>query len=556
MTAGLGYGLGLRRQHYEDILRERPRVDWFEILTENYLVDGGKPLHYLERIRADYPLAMHGVALSIGGVDPLDSDYLRRVARLAERIEPAWISDHLCWTGIDGINSHDLLPLPFTEEALAHVADRVRAAQDFLGRQLLLENVSSYLRYAHSTIPEWQFLAELAQRADCLLLVDVNNIHVNAINHGFDALDYMRGLPVARVRQLHVAGHLDCGTHLIDTHDRPVSDIVWSLLGAALRRFGPVPVCIERDADVPPLAELLGELETARAIGARALAEVSPQDDCARRHEPDVSIAGLPLRDSLSAVQACVLERGVAPPWVVESATLARDPRIAIYAHAYRARLVEALGHDFGALRQWLGDDSFAELVGAYVGTYPSRRRTLRDVGRELPAFLHAVEPYRQQVALVELARFEWALCDAFDAADAPCLARDDLAALAAAEWPLLRLHFHPSLQCLPLTGNTPARWCALNAGETPPVFVAAERDTVWLVWRHELKLLFRPLDEFERAAFEAFRGGAPFAAVCEQLADLEPAERVPPLLAGLLQRWLEEGLIAARAMVENPTKI
>lgn len=556
MTASLGYGLGLRRQHYEDILRERPRVDWFEILTENYLVDGGKPLHYVERIRADHPMVMHGVSLSIGGVDPLDFDYLRRVAKLAERIEPAWISDHLCWTGIDGINTHDLLPLPFTEEALAHVVDRVRAVQDFLGRQLLLENVSSYLCYAHSTIPEWQFLAELARRADCLLLVDVNNIHVNAINHGFDATDYLHGLPVDRVRQLHLAGHLDRGTHLIDTHDRSVNAAVWDLFGAALRRFGPVPVCIERDADVPPLAELLDELETARVIGAEALAEVRERNAAASPRCAGMATAGISLHDAQSTLQACVLEEGAAPTWIVDTGALARDARVDIYAHAYRARLVEALAHDFRGLRQWLGDAPFAELVHAYIARHPSRYRTLRDLGHALPAFLLGAEPYRQQTVLHELAQFEWALCRAFDAADAPCLTRDDLAALAAGEWPLLRLHFHPSLQGLSLTGNAPALWRALNAGESPPAFVVGERSNHWIVWRHELKLLFRPLDEFERVALEAFRDGALFAAVCEYLADFETAERVPPRLAGLLQRWLGEGLIAARSVVETPVGI
>lgn len=271
----LGYGLGLRRQHYETILQERPAVDWFEILTENYLVDGGRPLHYLDRIRADYPMVMHGVSLSIGSSDPLNTDYLARVKKLAARIEPAWISDHLCWTGIDGTNMHDLLPLPFTEEALRHVVERVQRVQDFLGRQLMLENVSSYFQFAQSTLTEWEFLAELAQSADCLLLVDINNIYVSAFNHRFDALTYLRHLPVERVRQFHLAGHLNRGDYLIDTHDHPVIEPVWTLYAEALRLFGPVSTMIERDDNIPPLAELLAELAQARAIGESALTQVS-----------------------------------------------------------------------------------------------------------------------------------------------------------------------------------------------------------------------------------------------------------------------------------------
>lgn len=248
-------------------MQEQPAVDWFEVLTENYLVDGGKPLHYLERVRADYAVVMHGVSLSIGSTDPLNFDYLRRVKYLAARIEPAWVSDHLCWTGVGGTNMHDLLPLPFTEQALEHVVERVQRVQDFLGRRILLENVSSYFQYSQSTLAEWEFLSELAQRADCLLLVDINNIYVSAFNHQFDALTYLRHLPVDRVRQFHLAGHLNRGDYLIDTHDHPVIEPVWQLYAEALRLFGPVSTMIERDDNIPPLPELLMELEQARAIG-------------------------------------------------------------------------------------------------------------------------------------------------------------------------------------------------------------------------------------------------------------------------------------------------
>ena len=265
--AALGYGLGLRRQHYEAILQTQPDIGWFEILTENYLVDGGKPLHYLERIRAHYPLVMHGVALSIGGSDALDLDYLRRVKTLAARIEPEWISDHLCWTGIDGLNMHDLLPLPYTEDTLRHVVERVQRVQDFLGRQLLLENVSSYISYQASTMSEWEFVREIAARADCLLLLDINNIYVSAFNHGFDALTYLRHMPAPRVRQFHLAGHTHRGQYLIDTHDHPIAQPVWDLYAEAVQLFGPVATMIERDDNIPPLDAMLAELAIAREIG-------------------------------------------------------------------------------------------------------------------------------------------------------------------------------------------------------------------------------------------------------------------------------------------------
>jgi uncharacterized protein (UPF0276 family) len=264
----LGFGLGLRVDHYEDILEGAPAIDWLEVLSENYMIPGGRPLQFLARFRERYPLVMHGVSLSIGSSDPLNRDYLVRLRQLAEVVEPAWISDHLCWTGVDGSNLHDLMPLPYTEEAIGHVAARVREVQDFLGRRILLENVSSYTAFHASQLSESQFLAEIARRADCLILLDVNNIYVSSHNHGFDARAYLDDIPVERVQQFHLAGHENNGELIIDTHDAPIVDDVWALYADALRRFGPVSTMIERDDRIPPLAELIAELDTARAIAA------------------------------------------------------------------------------------------------------------------------------------------------------------------------------------------------------------------------------------------------------------------------------------------------
>jgi len=266
-----GFGLGLRPRHYAAILKSKPRVDWFEALSENYMIPGGRPLHYLMRIRERYPVVLHGVSLSIGSTDPLDRAYLKQLKALAARVEPEWISDHLCWTGVAGRNLHDLMPLPYTQEALRHVARRVRAVQDFLGRRILLENVSSYVAYRDSAMTEWDFLAALAGEADCDILLDVNNIYVSAFNHGFDALEFLAGMPAARVRQIHLAGHDNCGDLIIDTHDAPVIGPVWELYAEALRRFGAVPAMIERDDRIPPLGTLVRELDRARAVATSAL---------------------------------------------------------------------------------------------------------------------------------------------------------------------------------------------------------------------------------------------------------------------------------------------
>ena len=269
--SALGFGLGLRPRHYEAILKSKPRVDWFEALSENYMIPGGRPLSYLMRIRERYPVVLHGVSLSIGSTDPLDRAYLEGLRALAQRVQPEWISDHLCWTGVSGRNLHDLMPLPYTDEALRHVASRVRQVQDALGRRILLENVSSYVTYRDSAMSEWAFLSALASEADCDLLLDVNNIYVSAFNHGFDAIEFLDGVPAARVRQIHLAGHDNCGDLIIDTHDAPVIGPVWKLYAEALRRFGPVPTMIERDAKIPPLGTLVREIDRARAIAADML---------------------------------------------------------------------------------------------------------------------------------------------------------------------------------------------------------------------------------------------------------------------------------------------
>ena len=260
----LGYGVGLRRQHYSHVLETRPSVDWFEVISENFMVAGGRALEVLEGVRASYPIAMHGVSLSIGSTDPLNRDYLRQLRDLARRFEPAWISDHLCWTGVGGRNLHDLIPLPYTDEALRHVVARIREVQDILERPLLIENVSSYMAFADSTMSEWEFISTIADEADCGILLDLNNIFVSAFNHRFDANEYVDAVPAERVVQYHLAGHSDHGTHLLDTHDHPICDAVWALYERAARRFGAVSAMVEWDDNIPEFAELARIADRAR----------------------------------------------------------------------------------------------------------------------------------------------------------------------------------------------------------------------------------------------------------------------------------------------------
>ncbi len=267
----LGVGLGLRTVHYARILESHPAVDWFEIISDNYMQTAGRPLYYLDAIAERYPIVMHGVSLSIGSTDPLDQAYLAELREVRNRTGARWVSDHLCWTGVAGKNAHDLLPMPYTEEALSHVAARVRQVQDFLGAPLALENPSTYVEFAGASMREWEFLARLADEANCAILLDVNNVYVSAFNHGFDPQTYFDALPFDRVVQLHVAGHTHHGTHIIDSHIGPVIDDVWTLLGDAYRRAGGASVLLEWDAEIPPFDETHAEALRAKEFtGGRA----------------------------------------------------------------------------------------------------------------------------------------------------------------------------------------------------------------------------------------------------------------------------------------------
>lgn len=265
-ATSLGFGLGLRAEHYASILDTQPAIDWFEIISENFLIPGGKPFYFLDNIRERYPIVMHGVSLGIGNTDPLNWDYLKQLKALATRVKPQWISDHLCWTGVNGLNMHDLLPLPYTEETIQHVVERLHQVQDFLGQELLIENVSSYLTYKESTFTEWDFLSTIVEEANAKILLDINNVYVSAFNHGFHPMDYLKSLPKNRVQQFHLAGHTHLGDHIIDSHDAPICEEVWALYATAVQYFGSVPTMIERDSAIPPLEELLHELNRAQKI--------------------------------------------------------------------------------------------------------------------------------------------------------------------------------------------------------------------------------------------------------------------------------------------------
>jgi uncharacterized protein len=260
----LGFGVGLRSGHYGYLEAHWPSVDWFEVISENFMDSCGRPRHVLDKVLARYPVVAHGVSMSIGSADPLDRNYLQRLKSFVDEIDPAWVSDHVCWTGVNGVNTHDLVPIPFTEESLRHVVERVKVVQGILERPLVLENPSSYVTYVASTMTEWEFLARMAEEADCGLLLDVSNVRVSAVNHGFDPVEYLEALPHDRIVQMHLAGHDDMGTHIVDTHDRPVGDETWELYRRAYELTGGVSTLIEWDDKLPPFPEVHAEALKAR----------------------------------------------------------------------------------------------------------------------------------------------------------------------------------------------------------------------------------------------------------------------------------------------------
>lgn len=526
---GAGFGLGLRAVHTADILAAPCAVDWFEVLSENYMVPGGRPLALLDQVRRDYPVAMHGVSLSIGSADGPCETYLQQMKRLMQRIEPMWVSDHLCWSGAGGQPLHDLLPLPYTDETVRLVARNVRRAQEVLGCRIVLENVCRYVTFADDRLTEWDFIAAVARESDSLILLDLNNVHVASVNHGIDPLEYLRGIPAERVQQIHLAGHRALDGCLLDTHDAPVAAPVWALYAEAVRQFGAVATMIERDEAIPPLADLVSELDQARRMQARALADrmkaartVGTAGSIDRVLAERSAVAAEPAeptasadtttaqRSRLAIRQADFLAyvRGNDAPGTALATTIApgHASRLTIYRDGYRYRMQGALISAFPKTRAWLGAARFDDIALRHLDACPSRDANLRWYGDGFAAWLAA---RHDDPLAAELAAFEWALGLAGDAADAPLLTTPELGRLVAAR-PAARLQLQPSVRQLPMRWNTVAVWQAIDVGEPAPAAIDHSSITVWLVWRRNLTPHFRPMDRGEAAALHAATEGGP----------------------------------------------
>lgn len=549
---GLGFGLGLRTPHYNDFLSAPQPLDWLEIISDNFLVDGGKPLVMLERIRRDYPMAMHGVAMSIGAAEGVDVAYLRRVKALADRIEPLWVSDHLCWTGTPPQHLHDLYPLPYTDEAARHVIEQIRRAQDILQRRLVLENVSSYIDFKHNAASEWQFLAHIAEAADCLLLVDVNNIYVSSVNHGFDPLTYLRALPARRVQQMHLAGHSDNGGYVIDTHDHPVAPAVWALYAQACRLYGPVATMIERDDDIPELGVLLDELAIARRMADEVAQEAQPGGPATSASLPMDAPADRSAEPPLLQLQRSlanyILDRPAAdaPPvsaWIRTPPGVDAAQRLGIYHNAYRARLAEVLAESFEKTCLYMGSDAFEQDARAFAVSHPPAVRNLAHYGADFVAYLAALYPGNPE--LRELAQLDWDLRTTFDEADAPALDTQAASAQEAALWLNRPQPLHPSLKLRSIRSNVAQIWQAIHQDQDVPAAIHRDEPGTLLVWRKALLPHFQTLEPDQAAFIQSLAQGRSIEATCADLAGTDVLPE-PQRLAGWLQAWLEEGWLRA----------
>jgi uncharacterized protein (UPF0276 family) len=538
-----GFGLGLRTAHYQDFLTSPQRVDWLEIVTDNFLVAGGKPLVVLEAIRRDYPIAMHGVAMSIGSVAGLDVSYLARVKELARRVEPMWISDHLCWTGFAGNVLHDLYPMPYTQESARLLIAQIRQAQDVLERRLVIENVSSYVRFSSSSETEWAFLAHVIEEADCELLLDVNNVYVSSINHGFSAQAYLNGLPAARVRQIHLAGHSVDGNHIIDTHDHPVSPEVWALYAAASRRFPLVATMIERDDNIPPLSTLIEELDQAREIAARSILQADPSPRGVVR-TPENSLCSA---RELSSIQHRLANYIVSEPHiglpadVDPTGPLPGERGMQIYHRAYRERLTEVLADSYPKCQLYFGTALFKELAYRYISGHPPQERHLGRYGADFASVLESAYP--DNAELSDLAQLEWALRDVFDAADVPAWTVRAIEEVGPNACLVRAPILHPTLRLHAVRTNAVSIWRAIDTDDEVPEVVRWEHPRTLAVWRKGLQPHFKSLDP-EEAGFllELVPEGATIAAVAHSWS-VSGRLLDPAILADWLANWWSEEL-------------
>ncbi len=509
---------------------------------------GGRPLEILTRIRESYPVALHGVALSIGSADPLDPQYLKRLKKLADRIDPFIVSDHLCWNGVEGEVLHDLLPLPLTEEALDHAARRIQQVQDLLQRKFLIENVSTYVTYKHSTMPEWQFLAETARRAGCGILLDLNNIYVNSKNHDFDPEEYLRNVPAELVGQFHLAGHTDMGEFLFDTHKGEIIGPVWRLYEKALELYGPVSTLVEWDAEIPEFSFLLREAEKAKSI-YRNFESVpkkktifSPKKYSSGPSAGELKKILEDQRRMKTLVHQGLKDAPETAEFLNPQGSASGRERMAVYSGGYVARIQESLAETYEAVKHVMGEASFLGMAESYAEARSSTGYNLSDAGKELGSFFEKTDWKKNLPFLPDLARLERLVAGSFHAFAGKSFDPSVLAGLDEDNWNRLRLEFQPFVKILrsewPILDIWNARKTPLKEMNIPLI----GRPQNALIYRHQFEVYCKPMEKLEYEMISCLFAGKTLGEACEYLATLTE-EELP--VAEWFSFWSSNGLLS-----------
>ena len=541
----MGYGLGFRPTHFSYIMENRPEVDWFEIISENYMDTGGRPRRMLDVLREHYPIVMHGVSLSIGTVDPLNSEYLQKLKKLEQDIKPKWISDHLCWTGVAHKNTHDLLPVPYTEEALSHVIDRIKQVQDYLGRRIVLENPSTYLEFTASTMSEWEFISRMVEGSGCGLLLDINNIYVSCYNHRWDPKNYIDSMPLDEVAQIHLAGHMNKGTHIIDTHDNHVIDEVWTMYAYVIDKAGPISTMIEWDANIPEFPVVMEELNKARRWAKETKGPVEFPRFQSFRDNIRPSEKLTPYTEQLADMQNAILEGDgdIMNPdeRIVPKPDFGPDEQIQSYIDGYRFRLFDIVYEDYPALIEAMGKQPFNDMLDQFIEETPSEHF---NVARYIDAFPEYVREHAQPF-FYELSVLETVLSRILDEEETPVLSQNDLEGINPETFMELNLNPRSALKLLAFSYPVNNYYNEYLNGENPDI--PEKSPSFLVVFRHEDEMWRLDLEEREYMVLSSLFSGLP---VGEALSAAVPDgdEEVMASIGDWFSKWMNNGLLAKAA--------
>ena len=534
----IGFGLGLRPQHYPYIFEHKPDVDWFEVISENFMDTDGRPKKNLSLIRENYPVVMHGVALSIGTVDPLNSEYLKKLKTLMEWLEPAWISDHLCWTGIAHKNTHDLLPLPYTEEALKHIVSRIQQVQEFLGRPIALENPSTYLEFKSSSISEADFISRMVKESGCQLLLDVNNVYVSCYNHRLDAKKYIDSMPLDSVVQIHLAGHENKGTHIIDTHDGHVIDEVWELYKYVVHKAGRIPnTMIEWDDNIPEFTVLNAELDKARQAAATA-SNYKILFDLVGAREDHITNEVLSMQEEQQRMQDAIIRRKQTQPytWIRSKRDFSPDEQLGVYINAYRYRLHDVVAEDYPALEYYLGTEQFENILWGLINSHASEHFNIARYANFLPEYIKNKFP--KDVFAYEICILETLLTQVADIEETPVLTQEALSLLTPDDLMSSTLSLRKA--CVLKKFTYPVnRFYGDVINDRKPDTPAPEKSFV-AVFRHQLTMWRADLEESEYLLLKNISDHMSIEEALETLDDSATES-----ISRWFSRWINFGLLS-----------